>query len=39
VSPAVINKRLIDSEIGKIRRPYPNAPPDDLTVIMLKGKK
>jgi hypothetical protein len=39
VSPADISKRLIESEIGNIRSPYPNAPPVDFNVTKLNGKK
>ena len=39
VSPADIRRRFIDSEIGKIKSPYPNAPPVDLIVTKLNGKK
>ena len=39
VSPADISNRFIDSEMGKIKRPKPNVPPDDFRVTKLKGKK
>ena len=39
VSPEKINKRFIETEIGKIKSPYPIGPPEFLSVMKLKGIK
>jgi hypothetical protein len=39
VSPADISNRFIESVIGKIKSPYPKAPPADFIVTKLNGKK
>jgi hypothetical protein len=39
VSPAGISSKFIESEIGKIKSPYPKAPPVDFIVTKLNGKK
>ena len=39
VNPAGMSNRFIEKEISKPKSPFPKAPPSDLIIVKLNGKK